>query len=136
MAGIVIDSEYFKKILTTLILFVLIVLSFFVLKPILLSLIMGIILAIVFSEPYEMLLEKTKSKGLSLTLTCIFLPFLIILPFWFFAPIFINQAFSIYEAAQGVDFSGFFVKIFPSLSTASFSSDFGSVFGSFITKTL
>ncbi len=136
MAGIVIDSEYFKKILTTLILFVLIVLSFFVLKPILLSLIMGIILAIVFSEPYEMLLEKTKSKGLSLTLTCIFLAFLIILPFWFFAPIFIHQAFSIYEAAQGVDFSGFFVKIFPSLSTASFSSDLGSVFGSFITKTL
>ncbi|MBI4116718.1 AI-2E family transporter [Candidatus Pacearchaeota archaeon] len=136
MAGIVIDSEYFRKISTTLVLFVLIVLSFFVLKPILLSLIMGIILAIVFSEPYEILLEKTKSKSISLALTCIFLALLIILPFWFFAPIFVNQAFSVYKATQGIDFSGFFVGIFPSLSSTSFSSELGTIFGSFITKTL
>src|SRR3989344_2757673 len=105
MAGIVIDSEYFKKILTTLILFVLIILSFLVLKAILLSLIMGIILAIVFSEPYEFLLEKTKSKNISLILTCIFLALLIIMPFWFFAPIFVSQAFNVYKAVQSVDFS-------------------------------
>lgn len=136
MAGIAIDSEYFRKISTTLVLLVLLVLSFFVLKSIILSVIMGIILAIVFFEPYEFLFEKTKSKSVSLVLTCIFLALLIILPFWFFAPIFVNQAFSVYRAAQSIDFSGFFVNVFPSLSSASFSSELGTIFGSFITKTL
>ena len=108
-----VDSEYFKKIITTVILAILLVLSFLVLKPILLSIIMGIILAIVFTPPYDWVLSKVKSKALALTLTCSFIIALIIIPLWLLTPIFIKQAFEIFVAAQKIDFTQLLAAAFP-----------------------
>ena len=137
MTSIIVDSEYFKKITTTVILFILLVLSFLILQPILLSIIMGLIMAVVFFPLYEWILKKTKLKSVALILICLFLITIIVLPFWFLMPIFVEQSFQIYVAAQQIDFVEIFTKIFPSLSaTGDVSSEFGSVFSSFVTSSL
>ncbi|MEK6820027.1 MAG: AI-2E family transporter [Nanoarchaeota archaeon] len=135
MAAIM-DNEYFRKITTTAILIILVVLSFLILKPILLSIIMGLIMAVVFSPAYDWILKKTKMKSVALISICLFLMTLIILLFWFLMPIFVKQSFEIYVAAQQIDFVQVFTKIFPSLSAADLSSQFGSIFSGFVTSSL
>lgn len=133
----VLENEYFKKISSTFILFILLVLAFLVLKPILLSIIIGIILAIVISPAHDWLTQKTQSRNLSITIICIFLILLIVVPFWFLTPLFVKQTLNVYESAQKVDFTNFFKKVFPSIfASENISTEFGSVFGSFVTKTL
>ncbi|MBT96500.1 hypothetical protein CMI49_00165 [Candidatus Pacearchaeota archaeon] len=129
------DKDYFNKIVTTIILGVLIVLSFFLLKPILLSIIVGIILAFIFNQVYNWIFKITKLQNLSAGLICVLLILLIFLPLWFFTPIFIEQSFEVYLASQQMDFVTPLKNIFPSLfASEEFSAEIGSVLYSFVTK--
>jgi len=129
------DDFYFKKITTTIPLIVLIVLSFFLLKPILLSIILGLILAFVFTPVYDKLYKITKSKNVSASLICLLLILLIILPLWFFTPIIVDQSIKIYLASQQMDFVTPIKNIFPSLfASEKFSAEIGSIIHSFVTK--
>lgn len=129
------DDIYFRKIMTTIILVVLIVLSFFLLKPILLSIIIGFILAFIFTPIYNWLYKVVKSKNLAATLICFFLILLIVLPLWFLTPIVVDQSIKIYLASQQMDFVTPIKSIFPSLfASEEFSVEIGSIIHSFITK--
>lgn len=129
------DDNYSKKIVATIILAVLIVLSFLLLKPILLSIIFGIILAFVFSPVYDWFYKRLKSKNLSAFLICILLLVLIILPIWFLTPVIVNQSIKIYLASQQMDFVTPIKSIFPDLFTSeAFSAEIGSVIHSFVTR--
>jgi predicted PurR-regulated permease PerM len=129
------DDIYFKKIITTVILFVLIVLSFFLLKPILLSIIVGFILAFVLNPVYNWLYKIIKSKNISSLLICVLLILLIVLPIWFLTPIFIEQSIKLYSASQQMDFATPLKNVFPSLFAAEeFSAEIASIIHSFITK--
>ena len=136
MASMVMDNEYFKKITTTIILVILLVLSFLILKPILLSIIMGTILAIVMSPAYDWTLEKLKIKWASLTLICMIVVTVIVIPLWILTPIFIKQAFELFVAAQKIDLAKIFEVFLPSLPSETFTGDFHSILNSFITKSL
>jgi predicted PurR-regulated permease PerM len=130
------DEEYYGKTITLIMLLALIVLSFFLLQPILLSAILGIILAFVFMPIYKWLYKKTNSKNLSATILCILLVLLIVIPFWFLTPILINQSIKIYLAAQKADFVTPLTSIFPDLfATEEFSAQVGPILQSFVTKT-
>lgn len=130
------EENYLKKIMTAVIFGGLIVLSFFLIKPILLSMILGIILAFIFNPLYEILNKKLNSKTLSATIICFFLVILIILPIWFLTPIAIDQSFKIYQASQQVDFITPLQKAFPSIfSSEDFSAEIGSIIRSFISGT-
>jgi len=129
------DDAYFRKIMTTISLVVLIVLTFLLLKPILLAIIFGIILAFVFSPLYDWLYKTMKSKNLSAFLICILLLVIIILPLWFLTPIAVNQSIKIYLSSQQIDFVTPIKNIFPSLfASESFSAEIGSIIYSFVTK--
>lgn len=129
------DDNYSKKIVATIILAVLIVLSFLLLKPILLSIIFGIILAFVFSPVYDWFYKRLKSRNLSAFLICILLLVLIILPIWFLTPVIVNQSIKIYLASQQMDFVTPIKSIFPDLFTSeAFSAEIGSVIHSFVTR--
>jgi len=130
------DDEYFKKIVTTIILFILIVLSFLILRPILLSIIMGIILVVVFTPLYGRVLKVIKNENFSALLIVFILIFLILLPLWFLTPIFIKQSFEVYLASQQIDFITPLKNIFPSFFTSEeFATEIGSILHSFVTKT-
>lgn len=129
------DNDFSKKILVSVILFFLVALSFLMLRPILLSIIMGIILVVVFVPVYNWALKYLKYKSLTAFLICITLILLIILPIGFLAPIFVKQSFEVYLASQKIDFVTTLEKIFPSLFTSEvFSVQAGAALNTFVTN--
>lgn len=130
------DPNYFRKITNTVILLVLIVLAFFLLRPILLPIILGVILAYIFNPLYIRLNNYIKLKNISVILICILLFLLILLPIWFLTPIAVDQSIKIYLASQKIDFVTPLKSVFPSLfASEAFSSEIGSIIHSFVTST-
>lgn len=131
------EAAYFRKIFSGAIILVLVILSFFVLKPILLYIILGFIIAFIFSPLYSLVYKWTKAPNFSATLIVILLVLLIILPVWFFTPLIIDQAFKIYLTVQQTDFVSLLKDVFPSLfASEQFSTEVGSTIHSFTTNTI
>lgn len=129
------DQAFFRKITTIMILAILLILSFFLLKPILMAVIIGFILAFIFSPVYNWIFKITRSKNLPSIIICLLVLALIILPIWFFSPIAIDESIKIYRASQQLDIVTPLKSIFPSLfASAEFSQQVGSIIHSFITK--
>jgi predicted PurR-regulated permease PerM len=128
------EESYFKKIMTSLILFTLLVLSFLILKPILLSIIFGVILAFIFKPVYDWINNRIKSENLSAIIVCVFLLIVIVAPLLFLTPILINQFFKFYFSFQQVDLLSVFKEIFPKISSESFLEILDSVLQSSMKK--
>ncbi|MGD9275735.1 MAG: AI-2E family transporter [Candidatus Pacearchaeota archaeon] len=121
--------------MTSIILIALLVLSFFLLKPILLSIIVGVILSFIFYPVYLMINSKLKSPNLSAALICFFLILLIALPIWFFTPLVINESIKVFLASQKIDFISLLKDLSPSLfASEEFSAQIGSALSSFVTS--
>ncbi len=129
------DETYFRKVTATVVIAVLVILSFFLLRPILLSIISGFILAFIFSPVYNWIYKLTKSKNFPAAIICILLLAIIILPIWFFTPMIIDESIKLYRSSQQLDLVTPLKKIFPSLfGSQEFSQEVGSIIHSFITK--
>ncbi len=129
------DGDYFKKTVAAIVFAALLLLSFFLLRPILLPIITGVILAFIFNPVYNRVLRFVHSKNLSASLICLLLIVIIVLPLWFLTPIVIRQAFQIFQASQQIDFVTLLKNIFPSLfASEQFSAEIGSILYSFVTK--
>ncbi len=121
--------------MTAIIFVVLLVLSFLLLRPLLLSIIIGIILAFIFLPLYHNLNKVFKAKNLSALLMCALLLIVIILPIWYLAPVAIDQSIRFYLSSQQMDLITPFKTVFPSLfQTETFSAEIGSAIQSFVTK--
>ena len=130
-----VDENYFRKAVSVFILIALAVLSFFLLKPVLMAIIVALILAFIFSPIYDFLVKKTNSKNLSVLLIMMFLLVIILLPIWFLTPILIDQSLKVFQATQQIDFVGPLQKIFPALfASDQFSNEIGLIISSFTTK--
>jgi predicted PurR-regulated permease PerM len=131
------NDDYLKKIMTIALIVILVILSFFILRPVLLSIIFGLILAFVFTPLYNWLKKITKSKSLSSLICCILLILVIFLPLFFLTPTIIQESFKVYVQSQKIDFVTPIKNIFPSLFTSEeISAEIGSVISSFISKTI
>jgi predicted PurR-regulated permease PerM len=129
------DDIYFKRVTTTIIALTLLVLSFLLLKPILLSIIGGFLLAFIFSPIHKLLFKLTKSKGISAGILCVVVLAIIIIPLWLFTPTIIDESIKIYRSALQLDLVASLKTIFPSFFTSSeFSQQVGSMIQSFIVK--
>jgi predicted PurR-regulated permease PerM len=130
------DQDYFKKIMTATILIVLIVLSFLLLKPIILAIIFGIILAFIFTPIYDFLLKFVKRKNITAFIVCLLLITVVVVPLWYVAPIAIDQSIKFYVNSQSADFVTPLKTIFPSIfQSEAFANEIGSAIQSFVTKT-
>ena len=131
------NDDFFRKIVSTGILMVLLVLSFFILKPVLLSVIMGIILAVIFSPSYDWLAPKIRSKNAAALIICVILIALLLLPFFLITPLFIRQSFEVFRAAQQLDFAEIFSSIAPPfIGSDELIAEISPVLNSFVTKTI
>ena len=129
------EDIYFRKIMTSVILITLAVLSFLLVTPILLSIIFGILLAFLFTPVYNWFYKIIKSKNISAFLVCFLLILLIVLPLWFLTPVVIDQSIKIYISSQQMDFVKPIKSIFPAFfSSEEFSTEIGSIIHSFVTK--
>ncbi len=127
------DSPFFNKIITAGMLIILLVLTFFLLKPILLSILVAFFLAFIFAPVYNLFVRAFKSTNFSAFLICLLLIILIVIPIWFLTPVAIDQSFKVYLASQKVDYITPLQKIFPSLAGSEFSAEIGSIIHSFVT---
>lgn len=129
------DEFYFKRIMSTIILIVLVALAFFLLKPILLSIVFGIILAFVFTPLYRWVNKYIKSENISAFLVCSLLVLVIVIPLWFLTPTLIDQSIKIFMASQETDFIEPLKSVFPSLfDSEELSAEIGQITHSFVTK--
>ncbi len=127
------DNNYFNKYAAIAIIAVLVFLAFFMIKPVLTSIIMALILAMVLFQPYKWLYKKTQRKNLSAFLICIILLLVILIPFWFILPTLLDQSLKIYLSIQQINFYTLFSEMFPSLfSSPQSSAQFASILSSFV----
>ncbi len=124
-----------KKIIMTVILISFTVLSFLLLKPILLSIITGILLAFIFNPIYEWIYKITKSKNFSAMLICVSFGLLIILPILFLTPILIEQTLRLYLTAQQGELLMLIQNISSSFVPEELSININYMIVSFSTKT-
>jgi predicted PurR-regulated permease PerM len=100
----IIDENFFNKIVGIVVVAILGVLTFLILEPILISTIFALILSFIFYPMHKRIVSKVKSKNLSAFITCLILLVIIILPLFFFIPLILKQAFQIYTFLQGENF--------------------------------
>jgi predicted PurR-regulated permease PerM len=129
------EENYFKKVTTAIIFLALLVLAFFLLKPILLAMIGGFVLAFIFYPLYNQFVKWTKNRGISALIICTFLLLVIVALLWFLTPMLIDESIKIYRASQSMDLVAILKGIIPSLfSSVESSEQIGSILQSFITK--
>ncbi len=109
------DGEYFEKIMTAIIIIVLVTISFFLLRPILFAIIIGFLLAFIFTPPYQWLHKKTKSKNLSASIIIVLLAVIILIPLWFLTPILITQSLRVIQGMVQIDFVSLLKSLVPGL---------------------
>ena len=130
-------DDSFRKIATIFIMASLVLLAFLMLKPIMISVVMALVLAFIFSPVYEWIYKRTGNKDLSATLVILILFLIIVLPIGFLAPMLLGQVTNIFRFAYDVDFITPIKSIFPGLFVSdSVSSQIGYAFYSLTTKTI
>lgn len=130
------DNDYAKKIMTSIILIILLVLSFLLLKPIMMAIIIGVILAFIFTPIHDFFLKYIKRKNLTAFLMCLLLIVIIVIPLWYIIPVAIDQSIKFYMQSYDMDFVTPLKTIFPSIfKSEQFSNEIGQAIHSFVTKT-
>jgi predicted PurR-regulated permease PerM len=108
------EEKDFRILALIILLLVLIILVFLIIRPVLLSIIGGLLLAYAFHPIYKYSLKFVKYPGIAAAFVSIFAVLIIALPLWFLAPIVIQQVFDLFQLSQGLDIHGFISSIFPS----------------------
>lgn len=128
-------DEFLRRAVPLITVLALIALAFFIVRPILMAIIFGILLAFIFTPVYNFINKLTKRKNLSSFLVCFLLIALIVVPLWYLAPIIINQSIKFYLAAQQMDFVTPLTNLFPNFfQSDSFSNEVANAIRVFITN--
>lgn len=107
------EEKDFKNIVVTIMVIALFVLAFLIVKPIIISILFGLILAYVFNPLYRKLHKNIKSKNLCATiLVCGILIILLVLAV-FFTPVLIRQMSDVYNSIQKVDLYSILINNLP-----------------------
>ncbi len=112
----VISEKEIKKVSLILFLIILVVLAFLVVKPVLFSVLSGLILAYIFLPVHKLTIKLVKNKTLSALLVSIVLLALVLVPLWFLLPVISKQVFELFKVSQGLEFGSFVRAVFPAAS--------------------
>lgn len=131
------NDDAFKKFAIITILVFMVVLSFFIIKPILISIMTGLIFAYIFNPVYKILNKYIKYKGISAFIVCTVVILIIVIPIWFFAPVAIKHTFEVYRVSQQIDFLSPLKEVFPGLfQSEEVSRQISSSISSLVTRTI
>lgn len=133
-----IDKSILKKWMIAVGILGIFILTFLIVREILVALTVGLLTAYAFTPLYRRLLGSKQRKGLVAFLMILGLIAVIIIPLIYLTPIIINQTFTTYVAVQNMDLSGIF-KGFVSDETAvaieiQLSNILGKFFSSFLNQ--
>jgi len=108
------DEKSFNKIASIVLIAILVILTFLILKPILISVIFALVLSFIFYPVHKKLVSWVKNKNLSALIICLVLLLIIILPIFFMIPTVVKQTFEVYKYIQAADVLAPFKTFFPS----------------------
>ena len=97
-------------------LLLILIMAFIIIKPILLSIISGLILAYVFNPLYYNIKKVIKEKNTSALIVGLLVVLIIFIPLWFLIPLLIQQVFQSFNTLQTLDVGGFVKQILPTTS--------------------
>lgn len=106
-----------RKVAFLLIIVFLAILVFFIVRPIILSVVSGLILAYVCFPIYRWILCRVKSKTLAASIITILVILAIFLPIWYLIPVLVEQVFKFFQLIQTLDISSFLRNLFPNASS-------------------
>lgn len=109
------DEKDFKKFMIPLAILGLAFLSYLIIKPLFVPIIMGLLFAYIFYPIYVKMRDKIKSENASAFIIVILTSVIILLPMILFMPLFIKQLFEVYLLIKNADFSALLIQLFPTL---------------------
>ncbi len=130
------EKKNIKDIITAVLILALFVGTFFVLRPVAISIFFGILLAYLFNPLYKWVLSKTKNKNLSAFLIGIGLLALIFAIMAFIFSSLISQAIDLYLKLQTMDLTNLIRTITPQFFTSELSEVVASSLNTFISNLL
>ncbi|MEK6800900.1 MAG: AI-2E family transporter [Nanoarchaeota archaeon] len=110
------SHEDFKKAVVILLLVLLAFLTFFIVKPIVISIFGGLLLAYIFRPFYLIVNRKIKYRNISAAIISVIVILILIVPLWFLAPILIQKVFDLFESFQSLDIFKVLKVILPNIS--------------------
>ncbi|HLC54829.1 MAG TPA: AI-2E family transporter [Candidatus Nanoarchaeia archaeon] len=112
----VIKEKDVKRYSAIALILVLIVVAFIVVKPILLSVIAGLILAYIFYPLFKIAFYVLREKNTAAFAVCILVVLILFLPIWFLLPLIVRQLFDVFNFFQTIDVAAFVRAILPATS--------------------
>ena len=107
------EKDYFNKEIYLFTLALALFLSFLILKPILISLFIGLILAIIFFPVFDYMKKFFKYKSLTAIILILILILIVLIPLFFLVPLLIKESVKIYLLSQQKDFLSPLFKLLP-----------------------
>ncbi|MDD5699686.1 MAG: AI-2E family transporter [Candidatus Nanoarchaeia archaeon] len=129
------EKDNLNNIVVAAVSIILLILSFLLLKPILMSIIFGFVLVFIFSPLYNLIHKKIKSKNLCATIVTVILILLISALLIFLVPVIVKESITLFTSAQTVDFVvpiQNLLKSFEGASSIAIKAD--TILHSFITE--
>lgn len=127
------DNKLLKEISAIVVMVIFGILVFFSVKPIILAIAWGLVLAYVFMPVYKKILKYTKNNVFSAAATLILAGLIVALPVWFLLPAAFQQVFELYRLSQSLDLSGFIQSVLPN-ATPQILTQFTAAINTFIGK--
>lgn len=97
------DRHASRKVIAVGILLALLIISFFVIRPFILAVLSGMVLAYFLMKPYKMLNKVIKKPAISAVIVCLVVILLMAVAVYFIAQITIKEAFNLYLNIQKAD---------------------------------
>lgn len=97
-------------------LLVLVILAFFIIRPIVMSIMVGLLLAYVFYPVYKYLYKFFKERTITALAVSVVVVLIIFIPLWFLVPLIIRQTFDAFSFFQTLDVASFVKQVFSTLT--------------------
>ncbi len=107
-----------KKISIIILVGILTVIAFLVVRPFLISIIGGLLLAFIFMPFYKKINKYVKNKSIAASIVSSIIVLSLVAILWFTTPILVKQAFELFLSVQKLDMQGIITKLFPTASAA------------------
>ncbi|MGV8131794.1 MAG: AI-2E family transporter [Candidatus Pacearchaeota archaeon] len=111
------SNKDIRRIFVSAVLLLLAIAAFLIIRPIVLSIFGGLILAYIFSPVYKIVYRTIHARNISATIMCLLVLLIIIIPLWFTIPVIVQQIFDLFNLSQNIDFSKVVTQLFPSGTT-------------------
>ncbi len=129
------NEDYFKKVISIIFLLALLTLSFLLIRPLFVSIFIGLILAYIFNPLFRYFTKLFKNKSFSALLVCFIVIVLLILPIWFLTPVLVRQSFDIYKYTRQINIIEPLRNIFPNIfASEEITQQFAAAFNNFTSQ--